>query len=689
MNSLHKMLLLLFCLLQWLFSVQAQKRVACIGDSVTEGYGLTDSADTYPAQLQQILGEDFLVGNFGHSGATLLRKGHNPYHKTQAYQKALQFRPDIIVIALGLNDTDPRNWPNYRHEFIGDYTALIEDFRKVNSQVEVYVCLLTPIFSGHRRFLSGTRAWFDEIQNLIPYISKVNNAELIDNHTILVSRIDLFDDYLHPNARGAALLAENVAKYLQPIKQDLAVEYPFGSHMVLQRDEINKLYGRASAFEQVYVSFNGKKIKTRANKLGQWQVELPAQPAGGPYIIALNTQSQKIVLEDVLFGDVFLSSGQSNMAFPLKAALGADSILREAQGYSQVRIFKNKPLVETTHVAWPPEILKEVNELNYFSGSWQVSSRENIGDFSAIAYMAALEVHKKQNIPVGIVDISVGGSNTESWIPRPVLEHDNLLASYIHSWRYSDFIQDFCRERAAKNLELSKVRHQRHPYEPAYNYEAGISRWKDVHFKAVLWYQGESNAHNVEHHEYLFRILVHSWRKIWGEELPFYFVQLSSINRPSWPDFRDSQRRLSNELPRVYMAVSSDLGHPTDVHPRNKLVLGQRLANLLLQFTYGHSIETRSPQPVHYELKENQLVVTFNPCKVLSLQHGPIIRDLRYLNSKGHIVEVKDVVIVGNSLVIKNIKDINCLQYGYSPYSEGNLFGDNGIPVSTFSLKIR
>jgi len=97
--------------------IWAQKRVACIGDSVTKGYGLKDSTKSYPYQLQQLLGERYQVENYGHSGATLLRKGHNPYHKTQAYSDALAFRPDVIIVALGLNDTDPRNWPNYSNDF--------------------------------------------------------------------------------------------------------------------------------------------------------------------------------------------------------------------------------------------------------------------------------------------------------------------------------------------------------------------------------------------------------------------------------------------------------------------------------------------------------------------------------------------------------------------------------------------
>lgn len=152
---------------------QPRTKVACIGNSVTFGYGLASpSQDSYPSQLQALLGQRFEVRNFGHSGATLLRKGHRPYDKTEEYRNALAFKPDIAIIHLGLNDTDPRNWPNYKNSFAADYATLIDSIRSVNPKVKIYICRLTPIFSGHARFLSGTRDWYDQIQQLIPRIQK-------------------------------------------------------------------------------------------------------------------------------------------------------------------------------------------------------------------------------------------------------------------------------------------------------------------------------------------------------------------------------------------------------------------------------------------------------------------------------------------------------------------------------------
>ena len=195
-----------------LFALAQEKiRVACIGNSVTYGYGHKDPSKTsYPSQLQELLGNDYEVRNFGHSGATLLSKGHRPYINLPEYSAALEYAPDIAVIHLGLNDTDPRNWPNYRDEFYDDYINIIKALRTANPGVNVYICRMSPIFHWHRRFKSGTRDWYWQIQNVIEDIAKYNGVELVDLSRYLYHRPDLMPDALHPNAEGAGIIAKQV-----------------------------------------------------------------------------------------------------------------------------------------------------------------------------------------------------------------------------------------------------------------------------------------------------------------------------------------------------------------------------------------------------------------------------------------------------------------------------------------------
>ena len=152
-------------------------RVACIGNSITYGSGIADREhDSYPAVLQQLLGDGYVVGNFGKPGATLLLRGHRPYLKQEEFRRAMDFRGDIAVIHLGINDTDPRDWPNYRDDFVGDYLTLIDSLRAANPRVRVLIARMTPLTHEHRRFRSGTRQWHEEIQAAIGIVARAAGA---------------------------------------------------------------------------------------------------------------------------------------------------------------------------------------------------------------------------------------------------------------------------------------------------------------------------------------------------------------------------------------------------------------------------------------------------------------------------------------------------------------------------------
>jgi sialate O-acetylesterase len=241
-------LLLAFFLLQlFAFAQNANKKIACIGNSVT--FGLTHKnpqLTSYPSQLQILLGANYEVRNFGVSGTTLLKKGHNPYYKTAAFTSMLSFAPDIAIIHLGLNDTDPRDWPNYGDKFSADYSWLIDTIRKANPSAKIFICRLSPIFNDHPRFISGTRDWFWQIQELIPQIATANKTGLIDLHTPLYSRPDLLPDALHPNEEGAAILAKTVYQKITGDFGGLQLSSVFASHMVLQRNKPVKFYGTAN-----------------------------------------------------------------------------------------------------------------------------------------------------------------------------------------------------------------------------------------------------------------------------------------------------------------------------------------------------------------------------------------------------------------------------------------------------------
>lgn len=681
-------ILVALCVLGLALSGRAQKiKVACVGNSVTYGYLLSDrERDAYPAQLARLLGEGYEVGNFGKSGATLLNKGHRPYMKQPEFRDALTFAGDIVVIHLGLNDTDPRNWPNYRDEFVSDYRALIDSFRMVNPGCKIWICRMTPIGHRHARFKSGTRDWHGQIQRAIEKVAEIARTGLIDLHEELYCRPDLFPDALHPDREGAGILARTVFSAITGNYGGLQMPSIYSDNMVLQRGAELRIRGIANAREKVTVWLGKRKNTATAGADGKWTAVLKDVEAGGPYQLSIVAPSRAFVYKNVMVGDVWLCSGQSNMAFMVKQAQGAKELLVEA-ARSRIRLFDMKPRVFTDAVSWDTTDLVAVNRLDYYRPtSWQMPDERSVANFSAVAYSFGKMLADSLDVPVGLICNAVGGAPAEAFIDRRSLEYNHQLVDILYDWTKNDMIQDWARGRAVLNMKNSPLKNQRHPYEPCYLYETGIRPLKDFPIKGVIWYQGESNAHNVELHEALFPVLVESWRKVWGTDLPFYFVQLSSLNRPSWPHFRDSQRRLAQGTEHCGMAVCSDLGHPTDVHPVRKKEVGERLGRLALNGTYGRKeVVASGPMFSTVVFRKGAAWVSFVNGQGMKSSDGKPLAGFDIAGPDG-LFYPAEAVIEGEQVKVrtKRVKEPCRVRYGWQPYSIGNLVNGEGLPASTF-----
>jgi len=672
-------------------SLFAQKRtikVACIGNSVTYGYGLQHrEQESYPVQLQALLGSNYDVRNFGHSGATLLKKGHNPYYKTPEFETAISFAPDIAIIHLGLNDTDPRDWPDYHDDFEADYAWLIAQFRKANPAVKIYICRLTPIFSGHPRFKSGTRDWYWKIQNLIPEIARVNHVGLIDFHTPLYARPNLFADNIHPDKEGASILASTVSNAIIGYHGSLKIPATFSDNMVLQRNAQIPLSGRANAGDLLEVSFQQHKWTATADIDGYWKVMLPAMHAGGPFNLTIKDRDSVITLKNILIGDVWICSGQSNMAFPLNHEADGQSEIQKAADNKMIRLCNMEVLRQPDSVVWDTAALTKINRLEYFSGSWKTANALSAKDFSAIGYYFAKKINTSEHVPIGIIEIAVGGSPIDSWIDRYTMEHDPILVDMLSNWRKSDFLMKWCRDRADVNLKNATAFGQRHPYDPCYNYEAGIANLVNFPVSGVIWYQGESDADQPDLYRLLFKTMIGSWRQKWGYPLPFYFVQLSGINRPSWPAFRDMENKMQQQIPGVHMAVSMDMGDSLNVHYKKKAVVADRLALLARRYTYHEPVIADGPTVVSMVQKNNTVMITFN--NKLTTSDGKSLKGFELINEKGERLPVS-AAIKNNQVWLKipSGEKIKTVFYGMQPYTHANLANNSDLPASTFILPL-
>ena len=226
-------------------------------------------------------------------------------------------------------------------------------------------------------------------------------------------------------------------------------------------------------------------------------------------------------------------------------------------------------------------------------------------------------------------------------------------------------------------------------YEPFYNFEAGISKMIPFAIKGVIWYQGESDADNAELYKKLFPIFVQDWRSQWKDNFPFYYVQLSSINRPSWNYFRDVQRQLLQTVPNSGMAVSSDLGNETNVHPTDKIPVGQRLAQLALHQTYHKKNVPAGPMVSEAKLQGNWVVVLFENNKGLHASGNEPLRGFQLVNDKGYFVKaaasIKDDKVF---IQVPNGQAIKKVVYAWEPFTQANLVNEAMLPASTFMLDL-
>ncbi|MBQ5937752.1 MAG: sialate O-acetylesterase [Bacteroidaceae bacterium] len=711
-------------------------KVACVGNSVTYGYGLANrETESYPVRLQQMLGEGYEVGNFGHSGATLLYKGHRPYIGLPEFHQALDFKPDWVVIHLGLNDTDPRNWPDWKEEFIPNYRALIDSFRLVNPEARILVCKMTPIFDRHSRFQSGTRDWHKQIQHAIEQVAQGAGAQLIDLFTPLHSRPDLFPDALHPNPEGAKILAKTVYSALTGDYGGLHLPPVYSSGMVLPRDEPLLLEGRANARSKIrrVLSKDGKVVdegETFSRADGSWSMEMSEMKAGGPYTLTITAtplnpdhyrfyypekypyllknltkaKPQTLTIDSLYFGDIWLSSGQSNMELRVDQCNTLEQDLADAKRLaSRLHIYNMPARARTDAVEWDDSVLRYTNELRHMDmQGWKTASPEVVAKFSAVAFnFARVLCDSLPDVPIGIICNAVGGSTTESWIDRSTLEWE--FPNILRDWRNGDFGQAWARGRMTQNIAHALNKEsaaynplQRHPYEPAYLFEAAIAPLGHLPIRGVIWYQGESNAHNIEVHERLFTLLEQSWRAFfaqrWRSEfhkkhpLPFYVVQLSSLPRPSWPAFRDSQRRLASELPHTALVVTSDLGDPNDVHYRTKRPVGERLALQALKHTYGHELESEGPTlRSAVRGNKNNICLRFDHADGLTCTKG---FEIAAYDGMFHPADIK---IEGDKILLSSpaVKNPTLVRYGWSGFTDADLRNKQGLPASTFSTTVR
>jgi sialate O-acetylesterase len=485
----------------------------------------------------------------------------------------------------------------------------------------------------------------------------------------------------------------------------------FTDNMVLQQQQVVPVWGKAKAGSNVNVSFLTQSITTIADENGDWKIELsPLKASYTPAKLIIDAD-EKVIINNVLVGEVWLSSGQSNMRFTLTKSLGGKKAITQSKN-NKLRLldFTDKKFYPEEKI-FDVEELEKLNPANYFqSQGWQSSNPVSSKNFSAVAYHFALHLQQQLDVPVGIINVSIGGSLMESFISKDKLASIKPLAKLNGYWL--DNIPLWCANRARYNLSswLEKYPNAlpNHPFKPSFLFDAGIKPIMPFAIKGVIWYQGESNApieyssspyqgeFKIELSKLKFKALISDWRAQWNNnQLPFYMVQLPGLNRP-WAQFRQLQSDIAKEVANTGMAITYDLGHSTNVHPKNKQPVGHRLALLALSKSYDKDLVAHGPVFSHTEQDKSSIKVIFE-----TVDNGDSA--LAILDSskklKGFEIAAADGVFIAARAVIENdyiiVSHSNIsvpimLRYGWfdNPKYKANLGNKAGLPAGPFNSKI-
>jgi sialate O-acetylesterase len=452
-----------------------------------------------------------------------------------------------------------------------------------------------------------------------------------------------------------------------PSTADVVLPAVFGDHMVLQQNAYVPIWGRAEPGEHITfeASWEDMTLSIFTDSRGRWRIDIPTPKAGGPYRLSIQGKNE-IVLKDVWLGEVWLASGQSNMEWPLSRSENGQAAIEGATD-SLIRFF---------------QVEHDVASSARFDcrGRWQVSDPSNVGGVSAVAYHYAAKLRQELEVPIGIVQSTWGGTTAEAWMSRASLESKADFKPLLN--RFDEALRLYRQDET--NPDPIQKR------QPTTLYNAMIAPLIPFEIRGVIWYQGEANRYDPYLYRELFPTLIESWRREWQRNLPFFYVQLAPFGYAAplvGAGVREAQRRTLARLPKTGMAVTLDVGNPDDIHPRQKQVVGERLALWALNQTYGQTevvcsgplykrMETRGDSiQLHFDYAQGGLKVGENG----ALQGFEIAGfDYQFQPAKASVSGEK--LWVWHDSIMKP----QAVRYAFRNTSEASLFNQAGLPASSF-----
>ena len=435
-----------------------------------------------------------------------------------------------------------------------------------------------------------------------------------------------------------------------------AVRLPsiLGSHMVLQQNSEVNLWGWCSPTEKITIKTNWDTItyRTTGESSAKWIQKIKTPAAGGPYKITINNTT---VLEDVMIGEIWLCSGQSNMEY------GGDQGLKQS--------LEEAPNANNQNIRffYIPKSTSDFPQENC-EGSWKVCTPEEMKHFSAIGYFFGKNLQQALKIPIGLINSNWGGTPAEVWTPKQLIENDPEL----------------------KTASQKLTRDGRWPILPGYTFNAMINPITNFEISGTIWYQGETNTGTYSTYKQLMNTMIGSWRKAWQKNFPFYFVQIAPFsgygNNNVCALLRETQTSCLS-IPKTGMVVISDLvDNLSNIHPVNKIDVASRLANLALSDYYGKAgLNYKYPMYKAMKSEKGKITIQFDNADNGLISKDKIISECYIAGDDRQFLPAM-AKIDGNNLIVwnKTIKAPVAVRFGFSNTAIPNLFSKEGLPVSLF-----
>jgi sialate O-acetylesterase len=487
------------------------------------------------------------------------------------------------------------------------------------------------------------------------------------------------------------LVFGSVAGPSNSVHAELKLPNIFSDHMVLQQGQENKIWGTAVPAEKISISIAGKTVETQADAKGSWSAKLPALSAANPplklTVKGSEPKTAPIDIVDVLMGEVWICSGQSNMQWSMAQSNDAD-LERLASALPEVRMI-NFPQIGSQDPIWSHDDRK-----------WAVSGPGTIDKFSAVGYFFARQIHQTTGVPIGMINNAWGGSAAEAWVNRDLMKSNSRFNGLLNRWVANE--EKFAALSAkqdrseAENKELEGLKNQmRGNARPGNIYNGVLKSHIGYGIKGAIWYQGESNAGRAYQYRELFPFMIQNWRREFGQgDFPFYWVQLADYQAEKaepgdsdWAELREAQTMAMDALPNSGQAVIVDIGEGKDIHPKNKVDVGRRLARWALAKQYDQPIDYQSPRYESMEKAEGSIVLKFKhtgpgwrPFDVAELRGFTIAGDdKKFYNAEAKIL--KDNRIQVSSPSVPNPVSV---RYAWAQNPICNVFSSNGLPLTPF-----